>query len=206
MSNGETKNGLLVDRNREPGRPTYTDEQYAIWLENMRPYLAKGSSLYYAIQQCALLQFQTTIYEKYRAKDWFSQKIDDIRSTVGDVINNFHITEALRIADKAKQGQQILKEEYDEMRFVAEKHRLAQPFFVSRQEQKEAKDDEMGKVLDPQPVSIEYKVPEKEPEHETEKKEEAPPEQKNNEKLEEKPHVPTPSEQDESGVETFDVS
>lgn len=159
MATGETTNGLLTEKSG--GRPTLTDEQFNIWLESMRPYLAKGCSLYYAIQQSALVSWKTQIYLKYKENDWFKEKIDEIRSTVGDTINNFHISEVLRIAEKAKQDQKLTKEDYDEMQFVAKYHRLAQPYFSSRTEQKEAKEEETGRILEPEPAVIQYVKPEK---------------------------------------------
>lgn len=202
MSNGETKNGLLVEKQNDTGRPTYTDEQYHIWLESMRPHLAKGCSLYYAIQQTALLQFKDSIYRKYAAKDWFCEKVDEIRSTVGDIINNFHINEALRIADKAKQDQKLTKEEYDEMRFVAGNHRLAQSFFVNRTESREAKEEETGKIIEPKPAVIQYDKPEK---PKDEEKKEEPVNNSQQPKDNGTIQQPTPSEDDGEPGEVFDA-
>src|SRR5690242_18161955 len=69
------------------GRPVVSEEQYAVWLEEMRPHLELSCSLWRAIEKSALTQHITTIYEKYRLGDWFAQKIDQIRAMVGENVN-----------------------------------------------------------------------------------------------------------------------
>lgn len=44
------------------GRPEYTDEQYENWLDDMRPFLKMGCSLYYAMDKAMLLRKKDTIY------------------------------------------------------------------------------------------------------------------------------------------------
>ena len=117
-----------------PGRPEYTDEQYSVWLEAMRPFLENSNSLYYSMEQAGLIPHQTTIYEKYRLKDWFSQKVDAYRRTPGEIANNAIVTLVRRTQDKVKRGEVITSDEQKMLQFYAEKSRSAQPWFVNRQE------------------------------------------------------------------------
>ena len=156
MSNVKTKKN-----SKGPGRPEIADEQYWKWLEEMRPFLVQGASLYYAMDKCGLLKHETTIYEKYREKGEFSRKIDGLRSTIGELANligykvlnsiNAKLLEANGNYEMNNQEMQIWKT-------IAEKHRTAQPFFANRTEEAEAKDEDFGKVVDRVPV-IEYVVP-----------------------------------------------
>lgn len=116
------------------GRPTTTEEQYEKWLEDLRPYLKLGSTLNYAIEKASLSQHRTTLYEKYRLKDWFSDKIDIYRSYLGEIVNDIFGREVLNIEEAQKQGRQVTEEQWRNLRFFAEKHRSGSPFFVSRQE------------------------------------------------------------------------
>lgn len=132
----------------EPGRPAYTDDDYKTWLEAMTPFLKSGNSLYYAMEKAALIQHQTTIYEKYRLGDWFSEKIDRLRANMGELVNEGFYILITQITEKIKRGETLTKEEKDTMQFVAEKHRTAQPFFVTRTETAQVDPNKVGKILD----------------------------------------------------------
>lgn len=116
------------------GRPEYTDEQFQTWLEDLKPFLKLGNTLNYAIEKADLSKHKTTIYEKFRLGDWFSQKIDTYRSYLGEITNNIFAREILNIEEVQKQGRPISEEQWRNLRFFAEKHRSSSPFFVSRQE------------------------------------------------------------------------
>lgn len=130
------------------GRPEYTDEQYASWLEQMRPFLQQGNSLYYSLDKAGLITHQTTIYEKYRLNDWFSQKIDRYRQHTAEIANNIFATIVNKVNDKVVRGEIVSEDEMKNVRFFAEKHRTAQKFFVTRNENAEADESKVGKVLD----------------------------------------------------------
>lgn len=123
----------------DTGRPTTSDEQFQLWLDAMKPFLENSNSLYYAICQSGLLQHQTTIYEKYRIKDWFSQKVDRWRETPGEMVNDTLVSLIRNINEKAKRKELITPEDIKILTFYAEKARVSQPFFVNRTETAEAK-------------------------------------------------------------------
>ena len=128
------------------GRPEYTDEEYASFLEDMKPFLKQGASLHYAMERSGLLQRKDSIYRKYRLGDWFCEKVDIYRSYVGELTNNVFALQVQRIFEKQKTEQILTREEIDILKFVAEKHRTAQPFFANRNESAEA--PPVGKILD----------------------------------------------------------
>lgn len=133
------------------GRPVFTEEQYAKWLDDMRPFLRQGSSLYYSMDKAGLLTHMFSIYEKYRAGDWFSQKVDALRATVGELINNvgFRVVERIHNRMIETDGKtEINPIEKDIWKTMAEKHRSAQPFFVTRTETAEADDSKLGKIIE----------------------------------------------------------
>lgn len=116
------------------GRPSITDEQYQKWLEDLKPFLKLGNTLNYAIEKADLSKHKTTIYEKFRLGDWFSQKIDIYRSYLGEITNNIFAREILNIEEVQKQGRQVTEEQWRNLRFFAEKHRSSNPFFANKQE------------------------------------------------------------------------
>lgn len=116
------------------GRPEYTEEQYQEWLEDLRPFLKLGSTLSHAIENADLSKHRTTLYEKYRLGDWFSDKIDTYRSYLGEIVNDVFGREVLIIEEAQKQGRQITDEQWRNLRFFAEKHRSSSPFFINKQE------------------------------------------------------------------------
>lgn len=141
----------ITQKQEGHGRPEYTEEQFDKWLSEMTPWLRAGQSLYYSMDKAALLNHQTTIYEKYKLKDWFSVKVDALRSTVGEMVNavGFKVIEAAHTRIIETNGKsQLTTEEVQIWRTMAEKHRTAQPFFVNRTETAEAKEGEIGKILD----------------------------------------------------------
>lgn len=130
------------------GRPVPTDEQFDIWLKELKPYLEKGNSLYYCCNVAGIPSHYDVILRKYKLNDWFSKKIDAYRMNVGEVINDTIVTEILRIADKKKQSLPLTDDEFDILKFGAEKLRTAQPFFVTRNETAAVDPKDVGKVLD----------------------------------------------------------
>lgn len=133
------------------GRPVITDEQFNIWLEEMRPFLRQGSSLHYSMEKAGILTHEWSIREKYRSADWFSRKVDALRATVGELINNvgFRVVEKLHSRLVETDGKaEISPVEKDIWKTMAEKHRSAQPFFVTRTENAEADDSKLGKIIE----------------------------------------------------------
>lgn len=130
------------------GRPKYNDNQFEIWLTEMKPHLLLGCSLNRAMEKAGLLQHAFVIYEKYRLNDWFSQKIDGWRSTPGENANEAMTRMIEQIRLKIIQEKPLTQEEVKILTFFSERHRTAQPFFVNRVEQAKANDEDLGKVLD----------------------------------------------------------
>lgn len=145
------KEPLLLDKQKGQGRPEYSDEQYMRWLEEMRPWLRQGHTLNYSMEKAGLTKYRVTIYEKYRLNDWFSEKVDILRSTVGEMINavGFKTIESVHtrmIETDGKIG--MSSEETRIWQTMAEKHRAAQPFFVNRTENLNIDESKVGKILD----------------------------------------------------------
>lgn len=142
-----TSLGLLNINMAENGRPPTTDEKFKQWLEEMRPFLVLGCSLWRGIERAGLETHAFTIYEKYRLGDWFSQKIDRWRSLPGENINETMVMLSNKVMDKVKQEQKLDKEELDLLKHMSEKHRTAQPFFVTRTETAVSDPSQVGKIL-----------------------------------------------------------
>lgn len=130
------------------GRPEYTDSQYETWLNEMSPFLKIGNSLYFAMDKALLLRHKTAIYEKYRLKDWFSEKIDAYQQFPGEIVNSIFNRLVLIVDEKIKRGELVNNEEWRNLRFFAEKHRSCQPFFVNRQEMTQTNQEDIGTILD----------------------------------------------------------
>lgn len=131
------------------GRPEYSDEQYKEWLQDLEPYLKKGNSLYYCCNRAGLQPHYASVLRKYRLNDWFCQKVDAYRAYPGELANDTIITALMQIDTKLKTNAgSLTKDDIDILKLVAEKHRTAQPFFVSRQETAEADPSQVGKILD----------------------------------------------------------
>lgn len=135
------------------GRPPIPEEQYKIWLEELRPFLVKGMKLYSSCTKLGLAEkYFSCIYPKYKAGDWFSKKIHEYHSVLGDTINEFFADEVLRISDKQRLGERLTNEDIDIMKFMASNHRSAQLFFTQHIEKRKTKENEIGKII--QPVNI----------------------------------------------------
>lgn len=131
------------------GRPEYSDEQYKEWLNDLEPYLKKGNSLYYCCNRAGLQPHYASVLRKYRLNDWFCQKVDAYRAYPGELANDTIITALMQIDTKLKTNAgSLTKDDIDILKLVAEKHRTAQPFFVTRTEAAVADPDKVGKVLD----------------------------------------------------------
>lgn len=142
------KDGLIVEKQDGQGRPSYTDEQYAKWIDEMSPYLKMASTLYYACDKAGLEKHYFSILKKYKLNDWFSQKIDAYRRQVGERSNNSAVRFMEKIDEKIRQDIPLSDKEVDYMKWFNEKHRTAQPFFVTRNENVVADDKNVGKILD----------------------------------------------------------
>lgn len=143
-----TDEPLKTQKQDGPGRPEYTQEQYAAWLEEMRPYLEKGNTIWYACERAGLTSHYSVIGEKYRSNDWFSVKIDRYRGRPGEMINDTLTQLCYTIQDNIKKGLAVSKDDLDLLKFMAEKHRTSQPFFVTRTETAQADPTKVGKILD----------------------------------------------------------
>lgn len=130
------------------GRPAYDDEQYLVWLTEMRPWLELGQSIYYSCNMAGISSHYDIILEKYKENTWLSRKIDALRATPGELINNTVIREVQRINTKSKQQIPLDRDEISLIKLAAEKHRSAQPFFVTRIEAAQSDDKNIGKILD----------------------------------------------------------
>lgn len=150
-----------------PGAPETTDNQFKIWLDDMRPHLELGCSLYRAMEKAAIENHHSAIYKKYAKRDWFADRIDRLRSRPGENTNEALARAVEAIVKRSRRdGDEVslTHEELEVLKFFASKHRTAQPFFVDRQEQAEAKPEDFGRIVDI-PV-IEYVTPEGDPDPE----------------------------------------
>lgn len=116
------------------GRPSFTDEQYQSWLDELAPFLKLGNSLNYSIERAGFTKHRTTLYEKYNLADWFSYKVDAFMRMPGEIVNSIFTRVISIIDEKVKQEQPLTSEDYKNLRFFAEKHRSCQPFFANRTE------------------------------------------------------------------------
>jgi hypothetical protein len=132
----------------EPGRPELTEAEYQKFLEDMAPFLKLGHALNTAIDEAALTQHRTALYEKYKLNDWFSYKVDTYRATPGILANDILTKILMEVNDRIKQGRPVTEDDMKNVRFMAEKHRTAQPYFVTRTETAEADPAKVGKILD----------------------------------------------------------
>lgn len=135
------------------GRPVISEEQYKLWLAELRPYLELSNSLYRACQKAGLEdRYDSCILEKYRKKDWFSRKVDAYRSKPGENANEIYTMAMESIKEKMQKTEgsiNILSDnEVKILESFSKMHRTAQPFFVTRTETAEAKEEDMGKILD----------------------------------------------------------
>lgn len=143
------------------GRPSIADEQFWAWLDDMRPYLRQGQSLWFAMDKCGLIVHKDAIYEKYRSDVEFSEKIDKLQATVVELNNAVIFKTIQSVHDRIIEMDgkaPIDPQEAKIISLVAEKHRSSQPFYVSRTETAPADDKRFGKVINEVPT-IEYNVP-----------------------------------------------
>ena len=115
--------------NTNNGRPEYSDNQFEAWLEEMKSFLKLGNTLNYSIDKAGLSKHRTTLYEKYKLNDWFSDKINRFRSYLGEIVNDIFAREILTIEEIQKQGRPISDEQWRNLRFFAEHHKSCASFF-----------------------------------------------------------------------------
>jgi hypothetical protein len=130
------------------GRPSPSDEQFAIWLTEIKPWLELSNSLYAACGKSGLENHYAVILRKYNLNDWFSKKVDAYRASAGEDVSEVFVRLVKKIAERVKAQMVISREEIEILKHFSEKHRTAQPFFVTRFETAEAKDEDIGKILD----------------------------------------------------------
>lgn len=137
-----------TDKGGRPPGTGYTDADFQRWLDDMAPFLKLGQTLHSAIEDAGLERHQTTIYDRYRVGDWFSVKIDNYRSYPGKLVNNILTKTIIAINERIAQGLPLNDEDWRNVRFMAERHRTTQAFFVNRTETAVADPDKVGKILD----------------------------------------------------------
>ena len=130
------------------GRPEYQDEQYYKWYDLMATWLKAGNSLYYAMEKAGLLEHKNRIYQKYRSDDKFREKVDRLRATPGEIVNEVFYSLIEKINQRVKGGFELTRDELETLKHFSEKHRTAQPFFVSRVETAQVDPDKVGNILD----------------------------------------------------------
>lgn len=146
-----------TQKQKGQGRPEFTDRQYGIWLEELRPYLENGNKLYKACNRAGIPQHYDVILGKYNLNNWFSRKIDAFREEPGEIINDTYVTLVRRIADKVKRNEELIDNEVKILEHFSKNHRTAQPFFVNKIEMGEGKNEDVGKIIER--PSITYVVP-----------------------------------------------
>jgi hypothetical protein len=117
------------------GRPAYEESQYKHWLNLMTPFLVAGNSLSYAITKCGLTEHRTTLYEKLKLNDWFSDRITDLQKIPGELANETFYFLIRKINKKARVGEDLSRDEISILKHFSEKHRSSQAFFVNRREE-----------------------------------------------------------------------
>lgn len=95
-----------------------------------------------------LLRHKDSIYKKYNLKGEFSERIDAYQATMGELTNETYFLLIEQINDKVKRERPVNRDDVQILKTVAEKHRTSQPFFVTRTEKAEAKDEDFGRVID----------------------------------------------------------
>ena len=116
------------------GRPEFSDDTYRAWLEDMKPFLQAGNTLSRAIEKAGLAKHRTTLYEKARLNDWFSDKIHAYQSYLGELVNEISARQIRRIYDYVIRGRPLSRTDCRIFCFVATHHRSCAPFFVQRHE------------------------------------------------------------------------
>jgi hypothetical protein len=132
----------------EPIKRNWSEGDYQKCLDDMAPFLKLGHTLNSAIDDAGIVQHKTEVYTKYRLNDWFAQKVDNYRATPGILANDILTKVLMDVNDRIKQGRPVTEDDMKNVRFMAEKHRTAQPYFVTRTETAEADPSKVGKILD----------------------------------------------------------
>ena len=132
----------------ENGRPATTDAEFQKYLDDMTPFFKLGETINHAIEDAGLEKHAFVIYEKYKLNDWFSKKIDNYRAYPGKLVNNILTKTMVAINERLAQGLPLTDEDWRNVRFMAEKHRTTQAFFVNRTETAVADPAKVGKILD----------------------------------------------------------
>lgn len=137
------------------GRPIIADDQYAIWLEDMRPFLKAGFSLHSAIIKAGLYKHKTAIYEKSRSDEEFAEKITYFQTYIGELVQIIIFQSIQRIYNEmiSSKDYRLTNVDAKLITFVAENHRASVPFFFTKLERYSPKKREInlariGKVLD----------------------------------------------------------
>lgn len=130
------------------GRPAYSEEEYHRWLNLMTPFLVAGNSLSYAIIKCGLSKHRTTLYEKLRLNDWFSDKIHDLQSIPGELANETFYLLIRQINKKVRAGEEITPNDTVILKHFSERHRSSQQFFTNRQEIVQTDQNKIEQIID----------------------------------------------------------
>lgn len=136
-----------MNNQSDTGRPEYPEEQYHKWFDLLAPFFKLGETLNAAIDDAGLKVHRTTLYEKSKLNDWFSDEMTSLQATPGKLANNILVRRLLLVDEKIKQGLPITEEEMKDVRFIADKHRSAQPYFVTRQEIAQVDQDGVEKII-----------------------------------------------------------
>lgn len=116
------------------GRPEYPEEQYHTWFDELAPFFKLGETLNAAIDDAGLQQHRTTLYKKSKLNDWFLDRMQSLQAIPGKLANNILVKRLMAVDEKIKQGLPPTEEEMKDVRFIAERHRSAHPYFVNRSE------------------------------------------------------------------------
>jgi hypothetical protein len=136
-------------KQKDPGgRPAFTDIQFQDFLDEMSAFLKMGDTLYSAMDSAGLLKHKDAIYEKMRSGDWFSEKVKVYQSYPAKLVKNILVTAVQNVSEKVKQEKPVSEDEMKNVRFMAEKYRPAQVYFVTRSETQQSEESDVGKVLD----------------------------------------------------------
>lgn len=115
-----------------PGRPGFTDEDYKDFLDDLKPFLKMGKSLYNACEKAHLERQYRAIMNKYNLKDWFYSKVQEYQGEIGELANDLFYSLIVDLHGKVKRGEKLNEIENKQAMFVAERHRSAQKYFVNR--------------------------------------------------------------------------
>lgn len=133
--------------NGQPGRPAISDEQYAAWLQDLKPHLEYACSLYRACVKAGLEdKYDSCILEKYNSGDWFSRKVDAYRASAGEDGNEAEVRIVKKVLTNLKTETPVSDKEMDILKHFNEKHRTAQPFFSNRNENADVTKEDLGKI------------------------------------------------------------